>query len=92
MAILVIFHKTGVGDSRFFPRGFRIKWGMWGGKHFFAPKIVPILPGTVYEVPEFFLKNGPRASHTAIVNIGGPENFLHDLAPAASGGGGFSRV
>ena len=81
-AILVIFHKIGVGDSSFFPRGFRVKWGVWGGKKFLPQKIVLIIPGTVYEVPEKKLKNGPRASHTAIVNIGGPENFSHDSAPA----------
>ena len=58
----------------------------WGGNFFLPQKIVLIIPGTVYEVPEFFLKNGPRASHPAIVNIGGPENFSHDSAPAAWGG------
>ena len=50
----MILHKIGVGDSGFFPRGFRVKWGVLGWKIFFAPKIVPILPGTVYEVPEIF--------------------------------------
>ena len=39
MAILVIFHKIGVGDSRFFPRGFRGKMGGLGWKKNFAPKI-----------------------------------------------------
>ena len=58
MAILVIY-KIGVGDSRFFPRGFRVKWGVWGGKKICAPKIVPILPGTVYEVPEIFFEKRP---------------------------------
>ena len=83
IAILVIFHKKGLKTPRFSPW---VSGNMGGlGQRIFFPKKIPIILGTVKNLPEDFSQVGSSVTKKINGHLGGPHND-----PRPPGGGGAS--